>query len=495
MSSYSSRFMRLIAIFGIFVLPVTALAACGNSSDEETNEAQVEVSSQSNDEESTEEETSEPEEESSAEEESEESTPEAPVDTEEENEESTPEPPVETEEENEESTPEAPVDTEEESEESTPEPSVDTEEASSEEQDAAIEAILTNTYSWGDGTAYATRQLQEILETNVDGTYGMRTRLAHLNALEERGLPTDNVPTEPTVPGQPTNVSVTADGSSFIIDWDPPADNGGSEITFYTVTSAQLSGVSCNRSAVDGVRNGEPCMFGSGVGVEPGVSYTFSITATNETGVSEPLISQATTLNLQEVAISLNLDSGSPNATFFEANNIRLDFSVNGDWNGGLRSYAELTGGSGLGWIYVMEAPQGGSATFTITNNTGYECIKLKSFKMKAEWHGIHTEEVGPELTNVVANMYAQGSPTAVSQSTGLSLGPFDLSQDFDDIESSIITVQTPNSPCDTATVTLVTQMDTSMIPDPCEIFYATPCYPRFEFYVDQIELIGYAAP
>ena len=82
-----------------------------------------------------------------------------------------------------------------------------------------------------------------------------------------------------------------------------------------------------------------------------------------------------------------------------------------------------------------------------------------------------------------------------VSQSTGLSLGPFDLSQDFDDIESSIITVQTPNSPCDTATVTLVTQMDTSMIPDPCEIFYATPCYPRFEFYVDQIELIGYAAP
>ena len=76
--------MRLIAVFGIFVLPVTALAACGNSSDEEPNEAQVEVSNQSNDEESTEKETSEPEEESSAEEESEESTPEPPVDTEEE---------------------------------------------------------------------------------------------------------------------------------------------------------------------------------------------------------------------------------------------------------------------------------------------------------------------------------------------------------------------------------------------------------------------------
>ena len=268
--------MRLIAVFGIFVLPVTALAACGNSSDEETNEAQVEVSNQSNDEESTKEETSEPEEESSAEEE------------------------------NEESTPEAPVDTEEENEESTPEPSVDTEEASSEEQDAAIEAILTNTYSWGDGTAYATRQLQEILETNIDGTYGMGTRIAHLNALQERGLPTDNVPTEPTVPGQPTNVSVTADGSWITIDWDPPANNGGSEITFYTVTSAQLEGVYCNRTAVNGVRNGEPCMFGSGVGVDSGVSYTFSITATNETGVSEPLVLDPISLPTQQITMNLN---------------------------------------------------------------------------------------------------------------------------------------------------------------------------------------------
>ena len=93
--------MRLIAVFGIFVLPVTALAACRNSSDEETTEAQVAVSSQSNDEESTEEEISEPEGESSAEEESKESTPETSVDTEEENEESTPETPVDTEEEEE----------------------------------------------------------------------------------------------------------------------------------------------------------------------------------------------------------------------------------------------------------------------------------------------------------------------------------------------------------------------------------------------------------
>ena len=83
MCSYYSRFIRLISVFGILVLPVTALAACGNSSDEETTEAQVGVSSQLNDEKSSEEETSEPEEESSAKEVSKESTPEPPVDTEE----------------------------------------------------------------------------------------------------------------------------------------------------------------------------------------------------------------------------------------------------------------------------------------------------------------------------------------------------------------------------------------------------------------------------
>jgi len=295
-----------------------------------------------------------------------------------------------------------------------------------------------------------------------------------------------------TVSGQPTNFSVVADTEQITVVWDPPANNGGSEITLYTVQSDQLPGVSCNRSAVDGVRQGDPCMFGAGVGVTSGVSYTFSIVAENYFGVSEPLISEATTLDLQEIAISLNLDTGGSGNTSFTANNVTLNFSVTGagSWTGGLRSYAQLAGGDG--WVSIFESHLGGYATFTITNNTGYDCIKLKSFKIKAEWHGIPELEVGPELTNVVVNMYAQGSETAVSQYTGLSLGPFDLSQSFDDIESSIITVQTPNSPCDTATVTLVPQMDTSMIPDPCEIFFETPCYPRFDFYVDQIELIGY---
>ena len=107
MSSHYLRFMRLIAVFGIFVLPVTALAACGNTSDEETSEAQVEVSSQSNDEESTEEEISDPEEEN-------EETESGDTD-----EQTDPEPPVDSEEEESDDTDEQ-VDTEEEEEAETP---------------------------------------------------------------------------------------------------------------------------------------------------------------------------------------------------------------------------------------------------------------------------------------------------------------------------------------------------------------------------------------
>ena len=65
MPSYYSRVIRLIAVFGIFISALAALAACGNSSDkatEEINESGVEASSQPDDEQIIEEATSEAEE-------------------------------------------------------------------------------------------------------------------------------------------------------------------------------------------------------------------------------------------------------------------------------------------------------------------------------------------------------------------------------------------------------------------------------------------------
>lgn len=52
--------------------------------------------------------------------------------------------------------------------------------------------ILLAGYKWMDpDTSEATIALQELLEIEADGWYGIGTRAAHLVALEERGLPTD----------------------------------------------------------------------------------------------------------------------------------------------------------------------------------------------------------------------------------------------------------------------------------------------------------------
>ncbi len=52
--------------------------------------------------------------------------------------------------------------------------------------------ILLAGYAWMDpDTSEATIALQELLELEADGWYGMGTRAAHLAALEERGLPTE----------------------------------------------------------------------------------------------------------------------------------------------------------------------------------------------------------------------------------------------------------------------------------------------------------------
>ena len=63
-------------------------------------------------------------------------------------------------------------------------------------QEDTESVILLADYAWMDPTkSEATIALQEFLEIEADGWYGIGTRSAHLAALEERGLSTGNVPT------------------------------------------------------------------------------------------------------------------------------------------------------------------------------------------------------------------------------------------------------------------------------------------------------------
>ena len=108
------------------------------------------------------------------------------------------------------------------------------------DQEAALEAILTDTYSWGTGTATKTILLQETLGLTADGSYGTGTRQAHLNALQERGLTITNVPDEPAEQPQP-------DASSFAC-----AITGAPNFTALDWTQAQSGSYDDIRVVIDG---------------------------------------------------------------------------------------------------------------------------------------------------------------------------------------------------------------------------------------------------
>jgi Tfp pilus assembly protein PilE len=85
------------------------------------------------------------------------------------------------------------------------------------------------------------------------------------------------------LPGAPTGVSTNpgAAGSGAVtVSWSAPADTGGSAVTGYTVTATPTSGNSPAQTCV--TTGGLSCNV---TGLDPGIAYTVTVTATTAAGV------------------------------------------------------------------------------------------------------------------------------------------------------------------------------------------------------------------
>jgi outer membrane protein OmpA-like peptidoglycan-associated protein len=80
-----------------------------------------------------------------------------------------------------------------------------------------------------------------------------------------------------TAPGQPTGVMATAGDGSATVSWTAPTDNGGADITGYSVT-ADPGGQTCTTTG------DTTCTV---TGLTDGDSYTFAVTATNGAGTGD----------------------------------------------------------------------------------------------------------------------------------------------------------------------------------------------------------------
>lgn len=90
-------------------------------------------------------------------------------------------------------------------------------------------------------------------------------------------LATAPAPAPATVPAAPTTVNATAGNAQASVTWSPPLSDGGSAITSYTVTSSPAGAT---------VTVAAPATSATLTGLTNGISYTFTVTATNGVGTS-----------------------------------------------------------------------------------------------------------------------------------------------------------------------------------------------------------------
>ncbi|MGA9148625.1 MAG: fibronectin type III domain-containing protein, partial [Candidatus Nanopelagicales bacterium] len=118
------------------------------------------------------------------------------------------------------------------------------------------------------------------LTCDVEGLTNGTTYTFTVRAINEAGTGSPSIASEAmspgAVPGSPTSVVAVAGDRSATVSWAAPATNGGSAIVGYTVT-ASGGGQTCTTAGA---------LACSVTGLTNGLAYTFTVSATNDAGVS-----------------------------------------------------------------------------------------------------------------------------------------------------------------------------------------------------------------
>jgi Zn-dependent metalloprotease len=197
------------------------------------------------------------------------------------------------------------------------------------------------------------------------------------------------------VPGAPTAVSATAGDGQAVVSWTPPAGNGGSPVTKYTVTSAPGGRTATTTGATTATVTG----------LTNGTAYTFTVIAANLTGTSAASAPSA--------AVIPRTVPGAPTAVSADAGNAQALVS----W-----TVPVSNGGSPVTKYTVTSAPGGRTATTTgattatvtgLTNGTAYTFTVTAANLAGTSPASVASAAVTPSSSTV------PGAPTAVSATAG----------------------------------------------------------------------------